>query len=110
MATVDDKDFDVVFLQGETKDGEGLRALRSRPGRIEATELRAVREGRPLTGELVRLLPREESPLLWNVDVQYSQDEQRGHAGPARITSEAYRDNWERIFGGDVEGGKRTLN
>jgi len=96
---------DVVLVHGRTEDGEGFRALRSRPGTLAMAELRPVREGQPLSesAELVRLRTREESPLLWDVEVVYSGDSScpTGHEGPARVSSERYRENWERVFASD---------
>jgi hypothetical protein len=96
-----DKTYDVVLIHGRTEDGVGLRGIRSRPGQLEATELRPVREGRPLgQGELVRLHQRAESPLLCDVEVQFDAGATRsGHEGPARVASGTFRENWEAIFG-----------
>jgi hypothetical protein len=95
------KDRDVVLLHGRTSDGEGIKAIRSREDRIETAELRPIVEGKPiLSGEVVRLLPREESPLLWNVEVQHKTEEESlpGRSGPPRVASESYRRHWSQIF------------
>jgi hypothetical protein len=96
---------DLVLVHGRTEDGEGLRALRSRPGSLALTELRPLREGQPLSpsAELVCLRERKESPVLWDVEVMYSKAEAaeaRGHEGPARVSSDRFRHNWDRVFGG----------
>jgi len=117
---------DVLLVHGPTADGRGVRALRSRPNRLDLAELRPVKEGQPLLpgGEIVALKRREESPLLWDVDVQCqlgestaatataSESQDRGHAGPAQVATERYRENWESIFGGPARRGldRRTLN
>ena len=56
--------FDVVLMHGPTEDGEGARVLRARPGRLDAGEVRPVREGKPLGGggEIVRLEQRADAP------------------------------------------------
>lgn len=97
-----DHDHDVVLVHGRTEDGEGVRALRSRPRRLDLAEIRPVKQGKPLQGgELVRLRQRGESPLLYDVEVQYAEesDTSADHAGPPRVTSSAYRRNWEAVFG-----------
>lgn len=95
-----EKDHDVVLVHGRTEDGQGLRALRSRPGKLEMAEIRQVQKGKPLTaGDMVSLKPREESPLLWDVDVQYSSGEESTSVGPPRVTSDKYRSNWDSVFG-----------
>jgi hypothetical protein len=96
-------DHDVVLLHGTTDDGEGLKALRSRPGRLDLAEIRPVHEGQHVgEHELVSLRPRE-VPVVCDVDVVYrpgDEMEAADHAGPARVATDAYRMNWEAIFGG----------
>lgn len=95
------KSQDVVLIHGKTDDGKGLRALRSREERLELAEIRPMEHGKSIQGaEVVSLSPRKESVLLWDVKVEY---DGRGaapsdHAGPARVSSELYRRNWEVIF------------
>ena len=97
--------FDVVLVHGKTADGEGASVLRARPGRIEAGEVRPLREGQPLTGggEVVRLAARAGSPNVYDVDVQcevpkVSAASSEG-AGPPQVATLAYRESWERTFG-----------
>jgi hypothetical protein len=98
--------FDVVLVHGKTDDGEGASVLRARPGRIEAGEVRPLREGRPLIGggEVVRLAPRAGAPHLYDVDVQYEVPKavaaaSEGASGPPQVATHAYRESWERTFG-----------
>ncbi|MCC6748124.1 MAG: hypothetical protein IT371_10725 [Deltaproteobacteria bacterium] len=107
------KDHDVVLVQGPTEDGQGMRALRSRPGRLDLTELRPTSDGKPLNGaELVRLKPRAESPALWDVDVQFSdaQATDAARSGPPRVATAAYRKNWDTAFGKSPSRTKRRSN
>jgi len=102
MIAMDKEAYDVVLLHGRTDDGEGLRALRSRPGRLEAAEIRPTREGEHIgDAELVTLHPRE-VPILCDVEVQYdprSPDPGPVRAGPPRVASDAYRAGWDLVFG-----------
>jgi len=96
--------FDVVLVHGKTADGEGASVLRARPGRIEAGEVRPLREGRPLTGgEVVRLSARAGTPNVYDVDVQYEAPKESSAppegAGPPQVATLAYRESWERTFG-----------
>ncbi len=98
--------FDVVMLHGKTEDGQGARVLRARPGRLEAGEVRPMREGKPLTkGEVVSLSRREDAPALYDVKVEHVVDgpeappAEKSTPGPAQVATRAYRDSWERIFG-----------
>jgi hypothetical protein len=106
--------FDVVLVHGPTDDGAGARIVRARPGKLEAGEIRPVREGQPINaGELVTLRPREGAPNVCDVTVVHSAaptEDARG-AGPAQVATRAYRDSWERIFGGaPTDASDRALN
>ena len=111
-------DLDVVLIHGPTEDQKGLRVLRAREQGIEVGEVRPVQEGKPLSGELVKLRPRAGTPRICDVETQLSREEldrARGsaaprlnHAGPARVTSEAYRANWDAIY--RSPGGSGDLN
>lgn len=99
---------DVVLVYSRTEDGEGAHVLRARDGHLETGEVRALREGAPLHGvELVTLRARQDSPVLFDVEVQYDGRGTESHAGPARVASRAYRENFDAIFGTrpDDEGG-----
>jgi hypothetical protein len=91
---------DVVLLCGQTEDGAGMHVLRARKGNLETGELRALKQGAPIHNvEVVRLHPREGTPLLCDVEVQYDASQPSSHAGPARVNSPTFVKNWERIFG-----------
>ena len=94
---------DVVFVHGPASSGEGLRVIRKREETIEVGEIRPVQEGRPIQGDLVKLKPRRGHERLFDVEVLLSHDElpgaALGHAGPAQVASDAYRTNWDAIFG-----------
>ncbi|MBI4953033.1 MAG: hypothetical protein HY908_13445 [Myxococcales bacterium] len=115
----------MVFVYGKTEPDEGLRVLRARPnGDVEVGQLRSVREGQPIHGELVRLEQRPEHAQLFDVDVlleapspsasgvaddhaaapaavpqEPAPTARRPRAGPPQVASPAYRRNWDRIFG-----------
>ncbi|MBS2019746.1 MAG: hypothetical protein JST00_43185 [Deltaproteobacteria bacterium] len=96
---------DVVVLGPPTSDGAGVHVLRARDEKIEAGELRALQEGRPISGEVVTLEPRKENPRVCDVRSSYvppshaSTTTGAPHKGPARVSSQAYRDGWDEIFG-----------
>jgi hypothetical protein len=79
-----------------------------RPGRLEAGEVRPLKEGRPIQGggQVVRLAPRSGTAHLYDVNVQYeapltkvSADVAAPTAGPPQVATTAYRESWERTFG-----------
>jgi hypothetical protein len=94
-----EKKTDVVLLGPPTPDGEGVRVLRAREERVEAGELRALKEGKPITGEVVSLEPRKENPRVCDVRTSFSAPKSAGpKKGPAQVASEKYRDNWDEVF------------
>jgi hypothetical protein len=98
---------DVLFVHSPAVEGEGFRVIRKRDDTIELGEIRSVQEGRPIHGDLVKLKPRKEHDRLFDVEVLATREEMQpaalGHAGPAQVASEAYRTNWEAIFGASEE-------
>jgi hypothetical protein len=98
---------DVVLLGPPTADGDGVHVLRARDQRLEAGELRALREGRPISGELVTLAPREGQPRVCDVKESVpvpsgttaSASDGAQKKGPAQVATEAYRSGWDEIFG-----------
>jgi hypothetical protein len=92
---------DVLLLHSPTEDGEGVRVVRAREERLELGEVRPLKEGKPIRGEVVRLKPREGTPRVCDVEVMAKVDAPAAPAmkGPAQVASRAYRDSWDRIFG-----------
>jgi hypothetical protein len=92
----DAKKTDVVLLGPPTPDGEGVRVLRAREEHIETGELRALKEGKPITGEIVSLEPRKENPRVCDVKSSYAPSPPK--KGPAQVATEKYRENWDEVF------------
>ncbi len=91
---------DVVFVHSPLDEGDGYRVIRRREDAIEFGEIRAVEEGRPIHGEMVRLSPRKDHERLFDVEVLVPRQETAAQrSGPAQVASTAYRRNWEAIFG-----------
>ena len=94
----DEKKTDVVVLGPPTPDGQGVHVLRAREERIEAGELRALKEGKPITGEVVSLEPRKENPRVCDVKSSIAAPSPGPKKGPAQVASEKYRENWDQVF------------
>ena len=97
---------DVALIHGVTEQGD-LRIVRQREDRLEFGAVRPLREGVPITGEVVRLTPRKEFPLLCDVKTELKATEAQkdvaepsvvSHKGPARVASKSYRNNWDLIW------------
>lgn len=91
---------DVVFVHSPTEKGDGFRVVRKRADTIEVGEIRALEEGRPVHGEVVKLSPREDHAQLFDVDVLLPAPQaEASRSGPPQVATDAYRKNWDAIFG-----------
>lgn len=98
------------MIHGVTPDGEGLQILRARENRLELGALRPLREGGPITGEVVTLRPRPNAPALCDVEVHVKAPQAAptddcqvpraalSHPGPAQVATDDYRRNWDSIW------------
>jgi hypothetical protein len=101
---------DVVMIHSPTNEGDGYNVLRLRESAIEVGQIRNLREGAPVHGDVVKLVPRKEHERLFDVEVlvegpKQAEAEARGRTGPAQVTTDAYRANWDAIFGERKERG-----
>jgi len=113
---------DVVLVHGVSEDGKSLAVLRARNNTLEAGVVRPLVEGEPIAGEVVRLKPRAEFPVVCDVEVTVpraalapqrgegsaGEPGQRRH-GPAQVATASYRDNWDAIWHKPGKG-ERQLN
>jgi hypothetical protein len=103
-------DGDVALLGGPTSDGKGVSILRARQGRLEAGEVRPLESGKPISGEVVSLKPRQAFPLLCDVETHVAVPQEdlalkesqgdvaKPRSGPAQVASDTYRANWDTIY------------
>lgn len=89
---------DVVLVHGRSEDGKTLAVVRKRGAELSAGLLTAAEEGKPVHGDLLRLVPREDMPLVADVEVLHAAP-RTDHDGPAKVSSPAYRKGWDAIFG-----------
>lgn len=114
MSDKDSKDLasaeDVALIHGVGPEGE-IHVLRKRDERLELGAFRALREGVPITGEVVKLTPRKDFPLLCDVQSELTVPSPAGVAqtdkaavaarkGPAQVATDEYRKNWDVIWSG----------
>ena len=112
-APVESKASDTVLIHGVSEDGSALAVLRARDDRVEAGVVRPLKEGEPVMGELVRLKPRPEFPLVCDVEVELPSPVARraaatdklSHGGPAQVATPRYRENWDAIWAKPKRGG-----
>ena len=92
-----------------TPDGT-VHVIRRRGDQLEAGALSPLREGAPIQGEVLSLRPRENFPMLCDVDVLYTPPVAKStdrpaaptpaarRKGPAQVATNDYRDNWDSIW------------
>jgi hypothetical protein len=115
-AAASSKSEDVALVYGVSDDGQGLDIIRKREGRIEAGTVRALEHGKPIHGEVVRLKPRKNSPLVCDVEVDVpapapAQAVTRSTSqGPAQVATDQYRKNWDAIYKSRSSKSDKLLN
>jgi hypothetical protein len=101
---------DVALVHHISPDG-AVHVIRRRGNQLEAGALQPLREGVPIQGEVLSLRPRENFPMLCDVDVLYTPPAATAAAakptdsprparrkGPAQVATDDYRDNWDSIW------------
>lgn len=109
---------DLVLVGDRVSESGGYRVLRQRDDKVEVGELRALEEGKSITGEIVRLHPTQTHERVFECETLH--DTQAPAAltpGPRQVATNTYRRNWEQIFGavaktaeGDGKRDKSKLN
>ena len=93
----------MAIVCGVSDDGQGVDIIRKRGERIETGTVRRLEQGKPIHGEVVRLRPRENLPMVCDVEVeipaQRSGESMAVSSGPAQVATETYRKNWDAIYG-----------
>lgn len=91
-----------VVLLEPPKEGGSEAMLVGSDGCVEFGLLGQAKEGQDLRGmDVIQLAPHRNSPMVWNVKDRMSFRQDEGVKGPAKVSSKAFRDNYERIFGDD---------
>lgn len=104
---------DIALIVGRTEDNQGFQVLRKRgdDSPPEFGEIHPLKEGKPISGEVVSLSPRPEFPLAFDVKTEVANDDATRSAGgvpddrrltndgPAQVATPAYRKGWDMIYG-----------
>ena len=105
-----DPGHDLLWVHSRGEDSRSWDVVRARDGELQVGSLRPVQEGKPLHGELLKLSPRSESPRLFDVETLYAPPKaanaaatrrvaaQTERRGPAQVSSDSYRSNWDAIW------------
>ena len=90
---------DVVLIHGRSDDG-ALQILRKKGDELSAGELRPMQEGKPIEGDVLKLRPRKETPLVCDVEEEVKIPRPHGATKkPAKVASDRYRAGWEKLWG-----------
>jgi hypothetical protein len=94
---------DIALVVARDEEGVHILRRRSEESPVEMGLLKPLREGKPITGEVVTLKQREDMPIFYDVRSEYSGSEQPESRepgdGPAQVTSDAYRRGWDAVWG-----------
>ena len=94
---------DIAMVFGKDENGVHILRRRSEEAPIEAGLLRPMREGKPITGEVVSLTQRQDHPMVYDVRSEFGAPEQAPDRqpgdGPAQVASDAYRKGWDAVWG-----------
>jgi hypothetical protein len=108
---------DLALVLPPAEDGEGYRMIRRRAasGAVEAGVLVPLRHGRSITGEVVRLEARKDSPYLFNVETDPELSapapaDSASRGGPPQIATDDYRRGWDAIWGSRPKAKPAALN
>ncbi|RLB52900.1 MAG: hypothetical protein DRI90_21690 [Deltaproteobacteria bacterium] len=101
---------DVVFAYSKTDSGDGFRVIRSRDNQLELGEVRELQDSKPVHGDIVKLSPIAGRDQLYDVEVLMEGPKTRSTTGPARVSTEVYREQWEAIFGSKPSTDPSELN
>ena len=89
---------DVALITGPTDDNKGARIVRLKDDEVTVGEVRALEEGKPIQGEVLKLTPRKDNANVCDVAV-VMEAPKRASKGPAKVATESYRANWDKVFG-----------
>jgi hypothetical protein len=67
---------------------------------VHVGTVRLLAEGQPLSGTTLILDPKEGSSFNVIGEITPKGENADRHGGPAMVSSSAYRDGWDRLFGG----------
>ena len=91
-----DKNEDLILVHGKSE--LGWHVLRKKGDELSLGAMKPLEEGKPIDGEVVKLSPREEHPMLFDAETQLPAP-RASSKGPPQVATQAYRDGWNAIWG-----------
>lgn len=97
---------DIAMVVARDEEGVHILRRRSEESPVEMGLLKPMREGHPITGEVLTLKQREDVPLFYDVRSEFGGPEapdapeaKQPGDGPAHVTNDAYRRGWDAVWG-----------
>lgn len=94
---------DIALVVGRDEEGVHILRRRSEEAPVEMGLLKPLREGKPISGEVITLKQREDVPIFYDVRSEYNGSEpaesKEPGDGPAHVTTDAYRKGWDAVWG-----------
>lgn len=112
----DGGDVDLALLGPKTPAGHKVMRIKGDkegPKEIVLGEIRPVKEGEPILGDVVRLDRKGDSNVFGVETIlenPMKPEPQSGGRRPPMVSSEAYREGWERVFGNKPPKADDTVN
>jgi hypothetical protein len=100
---------DIAMVFGKNEQGVHILRRRDENAPVEAGLLQPLVEGRPITGELISMKPREDAPFLYDVKSELPAEAREG-TGPSQVATDSYRKGWDAIWGGRGGSPSRDVN
>lgn len=93
---------DVLYPHEPYTNGRGFQGVRVRDGRVTGVSARPSVDGAPVPpgGSIVETRPLPDGRGYEVTNVLYEAPGAAEHPGPARVSSDAYRDGWNAVWGG----------
>lgn len=95
---------DIALVVGRDEEGVHILRRRSEEAPVEMGLLKPLREGKPISGEVITLKQREDVPIFYDVRSEYNgpaqpESREKPGDGPAQVTTDAYRKGWDAVWG-----------
>lgn len=92
------------LLLGDPDPVTGEQSAVRMGDQLEYGRLRPLRDGVPITGEVVTVEKQPDGRYSFTTEwtPEGATVDAGSHGGPARVATAAFRDGWDRVFGGKV--------
>jgi hypothetical protein len=94
---------DIAMVVARDVEGVHILRRRSEESPVEMGLLKPMREGQPISGEVITLKQRQDVPFFYDVRSEFGgpppPEPKEPGDGPAQVTTDAYRKGWDAVWG-----------